>query len=395
MIYLLNESQKEIALHCMLNKSSKKYMLNGIVEIPDTTDLDKLQNSILDVLNYNPLLKAVFYIDKGKFFLKEREDYSEKDIKRMVKSNIDSIEHDPIFEKDFDILNEESLIRVCFAEVEKKKYILISVHHLIFDVFSSIVFFEEIFKLYNDDITVNELDYRIKKNFPEKLDIDKSKLKSKKAYEYYANHAQTLKNFHKESSSLVFTEEADSKKIQINDKTFLLKNTRKQSAIIILALAKTIRQQFNMNNVVVGVPVPNRNKENRDLISCLVNVLPVFIRFNTEKTEQDLIQDIEVQLFKNLRYQAFKFSTYFRKEMGQGEFPVIFTYYPTDFKFKSDKFYLNVKKLFFPESPAKVYVMAKESGEIYIETKSNKKNIIMDIEENINSLIERGFYNER
>ncbi|PFZ49008.1 condensation domain-containing protein [Bacillus wiedmannii] len=384
MIYPLNEFQKEISLYCLINKSSKKYMLNSIFELPSETDLDRFQRCLLEVLNTHPLLKVTFEIFDGQFRFKRNSNFAPEEILSIFRKNEDirGIEEEEIFTKDFDILGNDRLIRTALLTKGTKLYFLMSVHHVIFDVFSGIAFFDQIVKLYNGSISQVELKNSVENSFENYITAQQNTLNHDKAIKYFESKNDILKEFNK-VNQVVVSDERKLRVINIENEKYLNSDFRNQSAKVILALAIAMKEQFSMRKLVIGVPVPNRNRNNKNITSCLVNVLPIYIDLEAPYTFEERIKDIEIQLFKNLRFQSFNFISHFRKEVPGGYFPIVFTYYPSDFVFGTTEYKMKAKNIFFTECPATIHIRAKEDGSIEIDTIDDKKELVNKIEKEI------------
>ncbi|GAB1768764.1 condensation domain-containing protein [Priestia megaterium] len=387
MTYSLNELQKEIALYGLINKNSKKYMLNSIFELPLKADLDRFEKCLLELLNIHSLLKVNFGIFDGEFRFKNNNDFTNKEILKIVRSDEDvrEIEEEKIFTEDYDILDDNRLIRTALLTKDNKHYFLMSVHHIIFDVFSGIAFFSQVMDLYNGEISKVELKNSVECSFTKQIEVQQKKLNQDRAVKYFEGKNDILKEFNK-SNKIVESNERKLKVMNIKNENYLSLDFRSQSAKIILALAIAIKEQFNMSKIVIGVPVPNRNRHNKNIVSCLVNVLPIYIDLDTSYSHEEKINDIKIQLFKNLRFQSFNFISYFRKEVPGGYFPVVFTYYPSDFVFGTNDSKMKGENIFFTECPSTVHIRAKENGVIEIDTLESKKELVDKIEKEISSI---------
>ncbi|UYT88934.1 condensation domain-containing protein [Priestia megaterium] len=387
MTYSLNELQKEIALYGLINKTSKKYMLNSIFELPLKADLDRFEKCLLELLNIHPLLKVNFGIFDGEFRFKNNSDFTNEEILKIIRSDEDvrEIEEEKIFTEDYDILDDNRLIRTALLTKDNKHYFLMSVHHIIFDVFSGIAFFSQVMDLYNGEISKVELKNSVECSFTKQIEVQQKKLNQDRAVKYFEGKNDILKEFNK-SNKIVESNERKLKVMNIKNENYLSLDFRSQSAKIILALAIAIKEQFNMSKIVIGVPVPNRNRHNKNIVSCLVNVLPIYINLDTSYNYEEKINDIKIQLFKNLRFQSFNFISYFRKEVPGGYFPVVFTYYPSDFVFGTNDSKMKGENIFFTECPSTVHIRAKENGVIEIDTLESKKELVDKIEKEISSI---------
>lgn len=387
MTYSLNELQKEIALYGLINKTSKKYMLNSIFELPLKADLDRFEKCLLELLNIHSLLKVNFGIFDGEFRFKNNSDFTNEEILKIIRSDEDvrEIEEEKIFTEDYDILDDNRLIRTALLTKDNKHYFLMSVHHIIFDVFSGIAFFSQVMDLYNGEISKVELKNSVECSFTKQIEVQQKKLNQDRAVKYFEGKNDILKEFNK-SNKIVESNERKLKVMNIKNENYLSLDFRSQSAKIILALAIAIKEQFNMSKIVIGVPVPNRNRHNKNIVSCLVNVLPIYIDLDTSYSHEEKINDIKIQLFKNLRFQSFNFISYFRKEVPGGYFPVVFTYYPSDFVFGTNDSKMKGENIFFTECPSTVHIRAKENGVIEIDTLESKKELVDKIEKEISSI---------
>ena len=132
--YPLTQSQMGVFAECMKEKNSLVYNLPYIAKLPDSVRMDRLKSAWESLIERNRIFRNRFAFDEhGQVYQYCDEDMEipvilRKDTDENVRSYI---EHG--FQRPFDLLSGEPLIRVELIETEQGKYQLMDAHHTIAD----------------------------------------------------------------------------------------------------------------------------------------------------------------------------------------------------------------------------------------------------------------------
>lgn len=386
MMILLNNMQKKIALYSMLNKSSKIYMTNTIVDLTSNVDLEKYKQAITDTLNASILFRCIFKIIDGNFAFEEKELFTTDEIKFIKAEDNEDLYKRDIFTVPYDVQSEERLTRCELVEKNNKLYFLFSAHHIIFDIYSGITFLDSIFNLYCRNINFEKLSEKNNLEMQQYLAHEINEKQVNKAIDNYKKYDYMLEDACKvdfETGNEIFEN-----RFYVDEELIKDISVRNQSAINIYALGRILNKKYGKNHVVIGVPVPNRNRDNKNVVSCMINMLPVFIDFTLEIEFIDVIKSINQQLFNNLRYQEYDYVESHRDKMPKGSFDFMSTYYPHTFKWQSGEFIMECEKIFMSESPSAIHIMMRDRI-ITIETTICDENIVAEFQDIVNESYKR------
>ena len=132
--YPLTQSQMGIFAECMNEKNSMVYNLPYIAKLPDSVRMDRLKSAWESLIGRNRVFRNRFAFDEnGQVYQYCDEDMEipiilRKDTDENVRAYI---EHG--FQRPFDLLSGEPLVRVELIETEHGKYQLMDAHHTIAD----------------------------------------------------------------------------------------------------------------------------------------------------------------------------------------------------------------------------------------------------------------------
>ena len=132
--YPLTQSQMGIFAECMKAKNIAVYNLPYIAKLPDNVRMDRLKTAWERLIERNRIFRNRFALDEqGQVYQYCDEDM---DIPVILRKDTDEnvrayIEHG--FQRPFDLLSGEPLIRVELIETEQGRYQLMDIHHTIAD----------------------------------------------------------------------------------------------------------------------------------------------------------------------------------------------------------------------------------------------------------------------
>ncbi|MGG7177479.1 condensation domain-containing protein [Clostridium paraputrificum] len=370
---MLSDLQKKIAIYTMLNPNSQRYIINCYAELPIDTNIKRLKTSILNAVKLHPILTSQVGLQKGDFKLYRTKEFLEKDIEftEDEKYHENDIKNKEFFCEPFLLGNDKFLFRIGISKTKTNNtptlLLMISVHHLIFDAFSGINLLGNIYDLYVKEDNYIKLKTVLDEEYKNYYSLG-SKSEFKKAEEYYKNFDNFI------SKNVNYKKINGVKYSKFNAYNYKDLSIRSQSALAIYSMALSLQEENSMDEIVVGVPVPNRNSKNRNIISCLVNVLPIFVNLKIKNSDA-ILKDIEHQLFTNLRFQRFDYLAKYSKYFIEGGFDCIFTYYPSNFIVKNDEISIECKEIFFLEPQAKFHVVMYSNLDVIVSCEIGEKVI--------------------
>lgn len=376
--------QRDFYLECLMNRSANtKYSINLIFSLSTVQSLSKtkLKEMICRVVNKQPVListpiieKSSIYLSVVKPFLLEEIDYEQS------KKSLDSLKKEELFHRPFDLLSDKRLFRVKVIENHPGRfYILFSVHHFIFDYYSAVAFSQQLMNEIEQDNILDEKDI-----IREQIDTI-NVFREKGGVQNFIDKFQARFTGHVDDISTIETEDilsAEKHEYRNQLKLDLKASNNYRSSVIIAAFAHRYLEITNQNSVLVGVPVPNRNRNNRNLITSIVTTYPILVKAG--ETLENCRKSICCQLLENLKMQFFDYNNYFYKV---SKFDIMFTYYPSDFHLQCGNSCLSVNSLFTINSPAPIHIMLNDNNILITEMQtgciSNPEQYVRESVQNI------------
>lgn len=358
----LNNIQKKIALFCILNRESRKYEIHGTIKLGEKVDINKFRYVLLQVLNKYEIFQYSF--DQDNFKFKKNEEFKVDEI---------SIFENEISKNDFFNqkihLEDKRLIKCGLLKKDSGFEFLLNVHHLIFDVYSGFLLLDNLYQQYNElSSKINE--HNKNRNISHKKKEYKTPISKNYNFSY-------LKN--KLSNKLIES------RFCISENQLENLSIREKSSLALILIAKRVYEETNVNEILIGVPVPNR-KGRKEEMGCFINTLPIVVSLTKYTTIKELVNNISKQLFKNLKFQDYDFSSNNKNNLLNNEFPINFSYYPSDFEYSYKDFYMKCESIEFPESLSPIHMTMREDGRIdYISKLKNDQNI--DLKYKLENLI--------
>src|SRR5690625_700908 len=144
MTYKLNNTQKKIALYCMLHEDSRKYEIHCTTSLGKGVDLVKFKRTLLEVLNHYPIFKCTF--NSQKFCFEYNREFNINEIGIYE----DITQKEKFFQSQVGV-NDDRLLKCALIKEENGFSFLLNVNHIIFDVYSGFLLLDSIFKNYHNE----------------------------------------------------------------------------------------------------------------------------------------------------------------------------------------------------------------------------------------------------
>ena len=319
----ISKIQEQFWILNFLHKNNTAYNIPSVFQINGVPNVDYLQKSIDILIQRHELLRTIFFLEKENVFQKL------DGLKHVLKVNTVNVKesfHGGSIPKDvndeihtpFDLMGG-SLFRVTLFVFENNVSILTIVfHHIIVDLHSKKIFGEELSLLYNSfcqgevaQLAPQQFSYF---DYVEKYTKWLETPMAEEMLDYWLKEIEdtnlTLdlptdferpKQLSLKGRSVKFSID---QKLSSNIKSFATKNLVKPFVILLSAYAATLSRLSNKKQVIIGVPLSNRRREeNKNIFGCFVNIVPIKIDFSGNITGESLVKQVRVALFKAHRNQ--------------------------------------------------------------------------------------------
>lgn len=345
MEFLANPIQENFVLENIINSSSsEKYNINCLYEIKiKEFDIDNFTESIINVFNNQLLLNTIPKVSGSNVFMKHSQNLSRKDIEIEIIDqyrSVDELKKDKIFEYVFSLDNDKLLYKLKIVISKNGVFLLTNFHHIVFDFWSGMSLYQQVLEYYYDKklLPIEKQE----KMYLRTLQKFKESQKKSKAINFYTNMFKQ-KDF--DNSVIKYSEKKKTYSEKLNFK--LGNDSIVKSVKILKALSQTFSELNKENKLVVGVPIPNRVKINRELVTCLVSTPNLCINYEESET------DIRKKLLYEMKYQFFDFAKNFPQYSKQ---QIIFTYYSTNLSVNIKGNKIELIELFNILPPAPIHI---------------------------------------
>ncbi len=324
--YSLTSYQKDIWLKQIINPDNPLCNIGASVEISGNINYEKLNLAVKKAIMENDILRLQIREENGdvyQYFLPEIDyslpyyDFSNSDI---TKQHIDDWMQNRLLVL-FD-LKKQLFDFVLIKINDNLHYWFFKAHHVIADGWALTQLIHKITEDYNyitqsyDDIELN--------SFITLIEKDKKYLSS----ERYKKSIDFWKEEYADIPEHIFSYKNNSDPSEITSMRY--KHTIERSKYNrIIELCNTINcsefhfflallslyfcRLYNKDEIVIGVPILNRNKREMDIIGHCVNTIPLRIRVNNSDTFLELVNHIEVKLFKCYRHSQLSYGQIYRE----------------------------------------------------------------------------------
>ncbi|MFZ1289534.1 MAG: amino acid adenylation domain-containing protein [Melioribacteraceae bacterium] len=318
-VFPMSYAQKRLWFLEKFEPENSIYIIPSGVKITGNVNTDYFVSAINEVVKRHEILRTKFIEIDGEGFQEIIDEVEVEAFKYDIsgKSINVEVELNKIFETEFQKpfkLYEIPLFRIIIIKVtEKLNYLLIPMHHIISDNWSTGIFVKEIIQFYNnkvigkdlslDPMKIQYVDYTIWQN---KWLLTEEFNKQK---EYWISHLK--------GSSEILEIIPDKKRpsIQTYNGSFeifsidkRLSNEldsfckRQDITIFILFLSAfqfVLSKYANQNDINIGIPIANRNRsEIENLIGFFINTLVMRGKIDYEKSIEDFIKETKRKSFE-------------------------------------------------------------------------------------------------
>ncbi len=346
-LYPLTPNQTRLYHYQKSYPLDPSYKLNFLYKISGNLDILRLKQVIEEICEAIDILKVEF-IEMGNNVFQEYLEGKKHEVEIYTRDQNESLidfrqkvlTHFHQSEKIPAQINKWPLIKFEIFQADAcENYLLFVCHHIIGDGQSYNLLIDAINKAYNnrfDEIDLKKFakEYFDKPFLSEGLDINVQT----RSHEYFLKETQkiqsfTLKKINQQRNEQLILEGntshfyIDKKQIE----TYLETNKISENSFFIAIYAIYLKKLTDENILVIGLPILNRNKMNKNVFGYLVNTLPLIIDFENINSFSDLIQMINKKIFSLIRNQSYDIGNLDKVDI---KFNNYFTLYSKEFNYE-------------------------------------------------------------
>ncbi|MFJ3386393.1 amino acid adenylation domain-containing protein [Lysinibacillus sp. NPDC086135] len=354
--HTLSFPQKRLWFLSQLDPESSAYNIPSAFLLLGELDIDVLQTCFKEVANRHETLRTsivedidgepIRKITSESSVMMEFLDLRElpKDVQRQERNRIVNEE----IQKPFNLKNDSSLWRVVLLQLnDDEHYLVVTMHHIIFDGWSVTVLLQELSELYGAfinntpsklmNLTTQYSDYvswqqkhLTDELFQEQLTYWKTALEgSPPVLELPTTYLRPAIQTFKGSSYVFELSKATS------DNLKKLCNSEESTAFMaMLTVFYTLLYRYTgQDDIIVGVPISGRNRnEFQKLIGVFVNTLPLRVRLSRNVSFKNLLKQVKEASLEAFSHQDVPFETIVQNVAPERSsslnplFQVLFTY---------------------------------------------------------------------
>lgn len=326
--YSLTPAQQQLWVFENLEDKSNAYSIPMLYKINGKLDIDNLKKSLQFMVNRHSVLRSNFIVNEevpvqvvsNSMNLDTvvvdftKVDKKELKIERCIKEEVD---------EGFS-LTEGKLIRSKIIKVDKDcNYLLLNIHHIIFDGWSQDIFMKELSQIYDSFVKGEDIELKsIKCWFGDYADYFNDKIKNNLMDEHKKYWGEELKG------ELPFLEiqpdysrtgiqkyVGTNKSIELNKESIeKLKEIGKKYGVtlymsMISILAVFLYRYTGQEDLVIGTPMSCRtSKDINDVIGYFVNMVPIRFKLNKGLSFEELLLEVKKTVLNAYEHQEYPFS---------------------------------------------------------------------------------------
>ncbi|MBO0454911.1 non-ribosomal peptide synthetase [Candidatus Enterococcus murrayae] len=307
--YKMSPNQKRIFTLVESQRDSTLYNIPSLYEVEKEMNTEKLQMALLKLIQRHESLRTRFEVVDDNF-LQIIEDKPKLDFQKI---DIDEISTDQIFKdftKPFNI-QATPLFRVKQIICKEKQYLFLDFHHLISDGESMVIIQSELMDLYNGKKLVKQsYQYKHYSSWINKYDKSKAEKFWLNEFLHWNQSEVIVPDFPRENANEVGKEISLILPTHISRqiREFCKKNSKSSQVFWLAAVVGFLKKIGDHEDITLGLPVMGRDRnEFMDIIGMFVNTT-VIRNANSQKIKfLDLIDDLEMKLYKILDFQSYPF----------------------------------------------------------------------------------------
>ncbi|WP_255763373.1 amino acid adenylation domain-containing protein [Fulvivirga maritima] len=297
----LSYQQESIWVIDQLTSGNSQYNIPMCFKITGELNLDKLQQSFIDIIDRHTPLRTVIYQDElGKPYqgLLNSTDWGLKVVEGQELDGVVSSW------SDFDLTKDFMIKAIVIAKYDKEFELIINVHHIAFDGWSSSIFFKELSSLYH-----GENIEKIEHNYQDYSQWQREKIISEKCISYWSDKLKGVEPLQLPTDFArpeIYNSEGNSIFVSLDQPIvsalYRISETYDITIYnIFLSVFSVLISRFSrQHDFCVGVPFSGREAHPsiEDLIGYFSNTLLVRCSINEDISFVEYAQSIKKQLLK-------------------------------------------------------------------------------------------------
>ena len=310
--YPLTSSQFGIFTNYSKNPDTLAYNIPFEMKLSNSVNILRLKKALEEVINSD----SIFFT---KIFMKDGALYQKNDIKSEFNIDIYEVTEEEYKEKKlqvikpFDLLND-LLFSINIFKTEKNVYVVINIHHIIFDGLSMYIFLEKLKSAYeNKSIEKENEEFGQFALYEEEI---KKTNKYKEAKEYFSSMFKdelpdnnmvldykrpNEKNF--EGDRYSETLDLETSKMLYD---FVNENKVTLSSVFLAMYNLTLSKYMYSTDIVLGIASSGRNiKEEMNKMGMFVKTTPFRTKLNGEEKVLDYIKNIQNKVLETMDYSIY------------------------------------------------------------------------------------------
>lgn len=311
----LNAIQKGMLYHFLKEPEQNLYNIQLSLEITGKLDIDCLKKAFLSVQSNNESFRSVFrWTEVSKpiqIILKESSlnyfynDFSEAGVEIAIKNTEDLSALDR--EERFDL--ETLPVKIRIIKTGKDKFLLnITYHHILFDGWSNGILFKELFYYYNQFVSGELVNLPVKPAYKDMMLRTQSTMISGDSNSFWSAYLEGYNiqpHFYRSLNSPL-TADKGVRKVKVNfDQSklahFAKENRVTQAAIIYTAYGILLQKYNNVQDVVYGATISNRDSSypgNEVVMGNFINSIPLRFITNGNLTLLEAVKQLNRSLIE-------------------------------------------------------------------------------------------------
>lgn len=315
--------QKQFWLINKLNPENNAYNISSAFKMTGKININALITAINRIIMSHEIFRAFFCEEKNDVYqiILNKNPVNIKIIELSGKEVIELIKNECIFP--FDLENGPLFRITIFKEKEDITYLVITVHHIIFDLRTKELFAKELETYYKDyieivDTDIENAEYQYHHYSMWQDEYLKSE-KYRKMLAYWKNNLDNQESLLKMPSD--FTRKSPPT-LQGNSILFNLPpkltdlirnfsmNNKTKSFLVLLSVYIVFLHKYTGNTeIIIGVPLTNRREEtHNDIQGCFVNILPIKVQIEQDNNFKDIFKKTRFKMLEAHRNQEIPYS---------------------------------------------------------------------------------------
>ena len=216
-------------------------------------------------------------------------------------------------------------------------YLLLSIPHIITDGYSYYLLIDAVNFCYNSLLSTNEIKRYAQNFYGQFLHGDFVAQNSIKGREFFLNNVEGIANLElnkiKQHRNYKYELEGNSFNFKIdkaNIYNYIKDHKISESCFFISIYSLFLRKTIDEKLFVIGLPILNRKKPDKNIFGYFINVLPLVINFASITTFSELTAYVNKKIIALLRHQSFDISSL---DSINTKINVLFTHYNREFNF--------------------------------------------------------------